>query len=200
MVVARDARILGWPALVLAPREVVVLTEEGAVLAIDKRGGEPRLVAHTEEGAIPMSAVHADGAIFMTTFGPDAPRGDILRVELGDGRIEVMARGEFRPSGIAVDGEQIYWTVHNTDAERVDGMVRSLPRNGGTPSTIARDQRGPWAIATRPGRVYWSNLPDYSGWTNGNLMSAHHDGSDARVIADGIGQAWHLARHACPLS
>jgi len=68
MVEVGDGRIFGWPALVLAAREVVYLTEAGGVLAVDKRGGEPRLITRTQVGAIPTSAVYADGAIFITTF------------------------------------------------------------------------------------------------------------------------------------
>ncbi len=62
------------------------------------------------------------------------------------GTITVLARGQDRPSSVAVDGSHVYWI----DSGGHSGTVRDVPLGGGRVRTLARGQASPGALAVGP--------------------------------------------------
>lgn len=60
--------------------------------------------------------------------------------------------------GLAVDDSDVYWTDNES------GTVMAVPKNGGTPRTLASKQIYPQFIAIDSGHVYWGNAYSPDGF------------------------------------
>jgi hypothetical protein len=65
-----------------------------------------------------------------------------------------LASGQTGMLGIvAIDATNIYWGLNSTS----NGMILSVPIAGGTVTTIASGQAGPWGLASTGSLIYWAN-------------------------------------------
>lgn len=63
----------------------------------------------------------------------------------------VLAKGQIRPSALAIDSTNVYWTNEG------DGTVNRIPIGGGTLTVMASSQGTPAAIAVDGTNVYWTD-------------------------------------------
>ncbi len=130
-------------------------------------------------------AVVADAdAAYFTTWGKAWPDGlgAIVRAPLSGGPTQVLSDKETVPYAIAEDGDGLYWTDYDA------GTIRSMPKQGGTPVTLASGLDAPMALAVRDGVVFFSvngaveRMPS-AGGAVGEVV--HTGGDVTAVVADG---------------
>jgi len=80
------------------------------------------------------------------------------------GVVQVVATGQAKPWGVAVDDGYVYWTNEG------DNTVVRQPKAGGTALVIARDQYEPHRLIVDPTNIIWhnTNLANRGGTPNGN--------------------------------
>ncbi len=81
-----------------------------------------------------------------------------------------LASGLTGPNGITVDKSNVYWT--NDDVTGTNGLIMSVPINGGAPVTLCGNQKGPQAIAEYGGMLYWINVGTFNSHGTSNEDSA----------------------------
>jgi hypothetical protein len=86
---------------------------------------------------------------------------------------EILARAAagHHPSGLAVDGQHLYFTVRDT------GELRRVPKTGGEVSSLAVAQKGASELLCRAGWLYWWNA-----WGN-ELVRMPAAGGPREVLA-----------------
>jgi sugar lactone lactonase YvrE len=82
------------------------------------------------------------------------------------------------PFGIAVDANDVYWTVLQSLYAPVAVMRTSL--DGGTPFTLVSGEGSPYAIAVGGPTVYWTSLEDV-----GAVLSVPRGGGLPTTLASG---------------
>jgi hypothetical protein len=90
--------------------------------------------------------------------GPSA----VFKVALGGGTTTTVASFPDAPFGIAVYGNEIYWTTIGT-GHGATGAIMKASINGGAVTTLASQQQVPTAIAVDAKNVYWINSGDGDG-------------------------------------
>jgi len=89
----------------------------------------------------------------------------------------ILASGQLEPTGIAVDGNYVYWTNKGTTPEYLDGTVARLPLAGGIVEVLATAQGGPRTIVADATHIYWLNF------IGGTVEKAALDGTNAATLA-----------------
>lgn len=130
-------------------------------------------------------AVVADAdAAYFTTWGTAWPDGvgAILRAPLSGGQSQVLSDSETVPFAIAEDSDRLYWTDYDA------GTIRSMPKQGGTPVTLASGLDAPMALAVQGGVVFFTvnGAVDSVSTSGGAVSEVLHTGGDATAaVADG---------------
>ncbi len=111
--------------------------------------------------------------------GPDLSDGAVYRVSVTGGSPVLVASGQVRPHGIAIDDERIYWTVHQNGGD--DGVIRSAPKAGGAVVDLLSGLSAPSGIAVGGGSVVFT-----SSAVDGAVHRAPSDGSGPpELVTDG---------------
>lgn len=131
-----------------------------ALSASCSAAGPTQLASSDEPWGI---AVHAG-----TVYWVDAS-GTVMSVPAGGGTAVTLASGQSRPSSIAVDDSNVYWTNAGQQTcmsqsgacgSNPDGSLVSLPLAGGAPKTLASGLCGPDSIAVDTNDVYFADGGD----------------------------------------
>lgn len=148
------------PHRLAAAADVVCWTYQGTfalgdgAVACQRDGEAPQVVASQQRTPIAI-VIDVDAAgLAAAVYWATLDGGTIARAAIGSGGFgppEELFQGQPLPSGLALDGEYIYWT--NRDA----GTVMRAPRAGGAPEAVAEGQLRPGAIAVDAQALYWLN-------------------------------------------
>jgi hypothetical protein len=115
---------------------------------------EPTMVARGIPG--PTTILAHEGDLYVVghgtsgddAFGPIKADGNIVRVTIASGAIDVLAKDLRAPQGIAVVGDDLFFTT-------VDAVMR-MPKNGGAaPLPIVEGEAVPCAVASDGRDVFW---------------------------------------------
>jgi hypothetical protein len=107
-----------------------------------------------------------------------AGNGSVQKISINGGSATTLASGLNAPVYIAVDATSVYWTenlVYNggtSEQGNGTGVVKKVPKGGGTVTTLASGLNASGGIAVDSTNVYWSEIGTY---TNG----AYNDNSGA---------------------
>lgn len=114
----------------------------------------------------------------------NAQPGGIYAVQLSSGQKTLLASGQARPDGIAVDNAFVYWANNN------DGTVMKLSLGGGAPVALASGQTTPSALALDPTNsfLYWTN-----DGNPGAVMRVNLSTSAVSTVIGGINNAYGVA-------
>jgi hypothetical protein len=115
--------------------------------------GMPETLADTQSTPRAIALDTTLNAVYWASFDPN---GSITRILLGGapGQPQVLATGLAYPNGIALDGQDVYWS------NRGDGTIMRLSAYaspGTMPTTIAKGQASPGTVAVDGQYVYWVN-------------------------------------------
>jgi hypothetical protein len=108
-----------------------------------------------------------------TVFWTDPTAGTITSASTagdGVGKGTVLATRQAKPTGIAFDGESLYWTNAG------DGTVVKMPKSGGVPLTVATGQTAPFGIGVSSSGTYWTDQA-------GTVMKVANGGGPAVTLA-----------------
>ena len=99
-------------------------------------------------GAIAAGPDDATGSWWTATESTRTNSTSVMGVLVDGGALQVLAGPEHEPSGIAVDGTNVYWTDYTSD------LVKSVPKDGGTSTRLAFGVDS-WGVAVDQANVYW---------------------------------------------
>lgn len=120
----------------------------------------------------------------------------VMRMPKTGGAEQILAAGSY-PTGIAVDGEFVYWANYWSCQTCTTGDVRKVPLAGGTTTVLSDNEPFAAYIATGGGMVIWSDehVEQHSGkiraWSaSGTETLAFKQGRPHFVTADGSYAFW----------
>jgi hypothetical protein len=143
--------------------------DSGAIVAVSKDGGTPRLVA-LDPGPVGLAL---DATHVYWASGEPA----VKRAVVDGGSVEVMADGG-APWGVAVDGVNVYWTDAHEDGGAIWKQPLATPRSGAV--ALATKEHGPTGIIVDATSVYWAAIgTGQASYTDGYIGTAPIDGTSA---------------------
>jgi hypothetical protein len=147
----------------------------GAVLSVPVGGGSPIRLA-TGAGC-PLSLALGDTNVFVAGLGGT---GDVARVARSGGPLMTLSSRADAPTAMAVDDTNVYWAAQS-------GALMRMAIGGGTPSLVARCQKGCTRPAVNAHHVYWGD--PYAG----SILSVSRDGGSPVVVTNGLETVSSLA-------
>lgn len=112
-------------------------------------------------------------AYLAVTLGPEARRGEILRVSLDDQRTTVLAQSS-RPTGLALASRLVIWS---------DGaQIKSVPAIGGPTQRLADEPDHASGVFATDARVLWANTGSAAG---GSIRELRSSGPTPGTLASG---------------
>lgn len=124
-----------------------------------------------------------------------AADGELLRVNKSGGSPERIAGESLNVGGIAVDETHVYYSALQLNANETlfipgSGVIRSVPKSGGTAWTLASGLNGPGEVRVDATHVYWNNLgtQQSSGFFNPDASMARiaKSGGAVETLVSGI--------------
>jgi hypothetical protein len=187
--------VTGWQ---MNPRGMVLGT--GYLYFGQEQGGKMQGVSITGAADLKFGApgrvfgtVHhglaVDAASVYTTNDNGTTAGEILKWSVAGGVSTVLVGGQDRPSYIAADATNLYWTNRGLMAGHT-GSVMKMAKAGGAVTTLASGLGGPNRIVVDASNVYWNDDVD------GVIMKVPIAGGASTVLATGQMGANGLAASA----
>jgi len=146
----------------------------GDVVAMPKIGGQPRTLASAEAEAHHLAM--DDGRLYWASY--DRPKGDtVLRsAPTAGGLPATVARIHGTINGLTAHGDSLYLTTPRA--------ILSVPRAGGSATTLSTDEADPRSIAVSRGMLYWINFGTrfFEQYHRDGSIVAMPSGGGARVV------------------
>lgn len=159
---------------------------DGAVMKVSRLGGPSTTLISgsvydvSEQFWMRPNIALDDSNVYWTdpaTDGPDS--GSVTKISKIGGTSTKLASNLAKPSAIAADGTNVYWTMFDA------GGVMMVPRDGGPTTVLAPpDQRGGMGIAIGGGNVYWTS--------SAAVMRVPIAGGDSVTVESGT-RSWAIA-------
>jgi len=99
-------------------------------------------------------AIHRQFAIWTTGIA-GYERGDVKRLDLENGTMDIIAAGEQRPGAVCMDEDGVYWVCFGSGHTSHDAAIRMCVPENSKPTTIAFGESAPRSITTDKERIYW---------------------------------------------
>lgn len=97
-----------------------------------------------------------DGGELYWVTGPDLTAGKVLRCDVNACVPQAIATDQFRPHGLALDAQYVYWTVHGMDGT-LDGSIMRARRDGTEVVTYLANVDGPSGVAVAGDSLYYTH-------------------------------------------
>jgi hypothetical protein len=100
------------------------------------------------------------------------------------------------PGGVAVLGNEVYWTNFGVYSEtKPSGTVLRATLDGGGVTTVATAQDGITNVTVADASVFWNdqNYEEYGNNLDASIYTSAADGTGARLVASGLGYSWNVA-------
>jgi hypothetical protein len=108
----------------------------------------------------------------------------------GAGGAQLLANTSSFNDGVVVDDTNVYWTdLCGPDPDCGQGEVQSIPKAGGTVTTLASAQQRPWSMVADETHLYWTNQgQDYYGqpFGGGQVVSIPKAGGTPLVLVNNL--------------
>ena len=144
------------------------LTHRGALWAVPKEGGDPRVITETLPNPV-WGAFEVDDKYAYQLAGDEGcairQGTSIVRVALDSGEIKPLATGlahddDCGPADLAIDDDSIFYAVPGGRfGDPNAGKIFTLPKDGGTPKLLATGAVKPQTIALSETHVYFQYEP-----------------------------------------
>jgi hypothetical protein len=143
------------------------------ITAVPTAGGSPQVLVSNR--AMPVAvAVDASG-IYWGEYSYQSLAGGIFRAGLDGSNVTQLATDD-DVSGFAIDDTNVYWSAQHLD------VVRSVPKAGGSTTTLATGLDGPAGLVAQGGNVYWAEQPYVDASLGGEGEGGVSGGSPATSV------------------
>lgn len=160
--------------------------DKNAILKSPLDGGAVTTLA---SGTYNIQALAADGTNVYWTDGSSVssvPAGGGAATQLGQG----SSLSVYGAAHMAQDANNVYWTSSAPVDGTVSGVIVSVPKGGGTVSTLVSEPDGWRALAVDATNIYWTNL------SLGTVEKAPLTGGTPTTLASGQVQPSGIALYA----
>lgn len=160
----------------------------GAVRRVSKSGGPVETLAELEpENAPLVIAVDDENVFWSATSGFSGAPAKLMRLAKAGGAVEVLAQTRLPAHGIALDAEHVYVSTKNHTAGDLRGDLLAVPKVGGAPRVLLRDERMRSDLAVHEGQLYCFILDAEAltarGEFIGDLTAIPVGGGPRRILA-----------------
>lgn len=128
------------------------------ITAVPTTGGSPQVLVSNR--AMPVAvAVDASG-MYWGEYSYGSIAGGIFRAGLDGSNVTELAPDD-DVSGFAIDAANVYWSASHLD------VIRSVPKAGGSTTTLATGLDAPAGLVAQGGNVYWAEQPELDATAGG---------------------------------
>ncbi len=136
-------------------------------------------------------AMDASHIYVSRTAIPGGERGQIARVPIAGGDLEIVVDDLGRPDEIVVDGDEVFWIDRPGRPEDPPTGVRAAPKAGGETRLIATDPRIEHSLTVAPDAVYWVLRVEQQGKVGG-FAGAPRSGGEPEDFFLEKGPVFHI--------
>jgi hypothetical protein len=97
----------------------------------------------------------ADASTLYWITGPDIASGKVMRCAINACVPEPIAMDQYRPHGMALDEQFVYWSVHGSEGS-ADGSIMRARKDGTDVITFVPALRGPSGVAVTATHLYFT--------------------------------------------
>jgi hypothetical protein len=147
-------------------------TEKGDVKRISLDGGHPETIVSGEK--VPSQIAIDDDSVYWAN-----QEGAVMRADKS-GSTPLMIAQESSLRGLAVDGENVYFTADQADG----GALKRAPKGGGDVTVLVDKQSEPGPIQRFGGEIYWANAGVKDG--DGEVLRITPSSVDPTSVVAGV--------------
>jgi hypothetical protein len=147
---------------------------DGTIQMGSVNGGTPTTLA--KNLSAPACMVVDANNVYWTNLGkmggnnlPALNTGAVMQVPIGGGQVVTLASQESVPVGIALRGNDVYWTEYGLGSL---GLVLTAPKGGGAVVPLVANLRNPYSLVLQGDTMYWSYYSASTPSSNAALIAS----------------------------